>query len=85
MTEALDQALESTLAALADSYDQLVFLQQAVDRALKATGMPDLLNLITDAQNLMGAGGFALSLAGRWVGAVPFVAGRPAEARHARL
>jgi len=71
MTEALDQALESTLAALADSYDQLVFLQQAVDRALKATGMPDLLNLITDAQNLMGAGGFALSLAGRWVGAVP--------------
>lgn len=65
------QALESTVAALADSYDQLVFLQHAVDRAVNATGLPDLLSLLHDAQALMEAGGSAMYVAGAWVADVP--------------
>ncbi|ULH17754.1 serine/threonine-protein phosphatase (plasmid) [Deinococcus sp. KNUC1210] len=65
------QALESTVAALADSYDQLVFLQHAVNRAVNATGLPDLLSLLHDAQALMEAGGSAMHVAGTWVGEVP--------------
>lgn len=64
-------ALESTVAALADSQDQLVFLQQAVGRAVNARGVEDLLILLEDALELLGAEGTALYVNGFWVGTVP--------------
>jgi len=65
------EALESTVAALADSYDQLVFLQHAVHRAVNATDLSDLMSLTHDAQVLMEAGGSAMYAAGHWNTEVP--------------
>ncbi|WP_425145205.1 ATP-binding SpoIIE family protein phosphatase [Deinococcus sp.] len=66
-----ESALESTVSALADCYDQVVFLQQAVERAVHATDLSDVQALLADAQTLMAAGGSALHVAGGWVGPVP--------------
>ena len=68
---ASETALESTVSALADCYDQVVFLQQAVERAVHATDLADVQALLADAQTLIGAEGSALNLAGEWLGTVP--------------
>lgn len=76
------EALESTVAALADSYDQLVFLQHAVHRAVNATDLSDLVSLMHDAQALMEAGGSAMYAAGSWSTEVPvWLVSQPAPSR----
>jgi len=63
--------MQSTMVALADCYDQVVFMQQAVQRAVRATGTPDLAGLVGEAQQVMGAAGSALHAGGAWVTPAP--------------
>ncbi|WP_189011451.1 PP2C family protein-serine/threonine phosphatase [Deinococcus malanensis] len=59
------------MTALGDCYDQVVFLQQAVQRAVRANDAMGLWDLVRDAQGVMGARGSALNLDGSWVTPVP--------------
>ncbi|WP_027481289.1 PP2C family protein-serine/threonine phosphatase [Deinococcus pimensis] len=71
MTGTPDDLVASTMTALADAYDQVVFLERAVRRAVGATHTADLVSLVEEAQDVMGARGSALTVGGTWLTRVP--------------
>ncbi|PYE49900.1 PP2C family protein-serine/threonine phosphatase [Deinococcus yavapaiensis] len=66
-----ENVLQSTMDALGDCFDQVVFLEQAVKRAVRTNDLAGLSDLVQEAQSVMGARGSGLNLAGRWLTPVP--------------
>lgn len=66
-----EDVLQSTMDALGDCFDQVVFLEQAVKRAVRTNDLAGLGDLVREAQSVMGALGSGLNLAGRWLTPVP--------------
>lgn len=66
-----DDLVASTMTALADAYDQVVFLEKAVQGAVRAVRATDLVDLVHEAQDVMGADGSALRVGDAWLTDAP--------------
>ncbi len=63
--------LRSMAAALAESYDQIVFLERAVGLTVGLRHPVECLEVLEEARSTMGALGAAISVCGAWLDIVP--------------
>lgn len=78
----IPEDLKAVVGALADCYDQAVFLENAVTLVTQVQVPDDLVVLVEEVRRVVKAGGASLGLKGHWLTPVPdWITAMPAPAR----